>query len=125
MDSLFASSGDSVLAKYGGYIVRRPQFAPAELYNATSQFKKRLRGAQVSLEPGANIGGRTTLTRVGVGAIVAGPVGAIVGGMFKKDRNRIYVVVEFPDGEIVVIDGPARDEKKVREFVTKVKTLAK
>lgn len=123
--ALFGPAGDSVIAKYGGYVARRPQFAPAELFKATKGVKKPLRGATVTYETGANIGGRTTLTRVGVGASVAGPVGAVVGGMFKKDRNRCYVTVEFPDGEIVVIDGPARDERKLREFAANLNPLTR
>lgn len=125
MASLFGPAGDSVLASYAGFIARRSQFAPAELVNLAKGVKKPLRGSRVTYEAGANVGGRTTLTRVGVGAIVAGPMGAIVGGMFKKDRNRCYVTVEFPDGEIVVVDGPAREEKKIREFAAKLSPLTR
>jgi len=82
--------------------------------------RKPVAGAVAEYEPGSAVDGRTTLTRVGVGAIVAGPVGAIVGGMFKKDRSRGYVSVTFPDGDVVVLDGPLTDEKKLREFARKV-----
>lgn len=82
--------------------------------------RKPVAGAVAEYEPGSAIDGRTTLTRVAAGAIVAGPVGAIVGGMFKKDRSRGYVSVTFPDGDVVVLDGPLTDEKKLREFARKV-----
>lgn len=82
--------------------------------------KKPIAGAVAEFESGADVGGRTTLTRVAAGAIIAGPVGAIVGGMFKKDRNRVYVTITFPDGDVVVVDGPAKDESKVRSFAQKV-----
>lgn len=76
---------------------------------------KRVAGAAADFESGADQK-RTTLTRVAVGAIIAGPAGAIVGGMFKKDKSRVYVTVAFPDGEVAIVDGPAKDEKKLREF---------
>lgn len=86
--------------------------------------KKPIAGAVAEFESGADVGGRTTLTRVAAGAIIAGPVGAIVGGMFKKDRNRVYVSITFADGEVVVLDGPAKDEPKVRAFAHKLNLAA-
>lgn len=82
--------------------------------------KKPVAGAVAEFESGAAVGGRTTLTRVAAGAIVAGPVGAIVGGMFKKDRSKVYVTVTFPDGQVVVVDGPSKDESKLRQFAAEV-----
>lgn len=76
---------------------------------------KRVAGATAEYESGADQR-RTTLTRVAGGAIIAGPAGAIVGGMFKKNESRGYVTVTFPDGDVAVIDGPIKDEKKLREF---------
>jgi len=70
------------------------------------------------------MGGRTTLSRVAAGAIVAGPIGAIVGGMFKKDRAKVYVTTTFADGEVVILEGPVKDEAKVREFARKVNAAA-
>ena len=58
----------------------------------------------------------TTLSRVAGGAIIAGPVGAIVGGMFKKNKSRVYVTVTFPDGQVAVLDGPVKDEKELRAY---------
>lgn len=87
------------------------------------KFKQEARpvaGAVAEYEPGSAANGRTTLTRVAAGAIIAGPAGAIVGGLFKKDTSRGYVSVTFPDGSVVVFDGPLRDEPKLREFVRKV-----
>lgn len=76
-------------------------------------------GASASVEDGADTN-RPTLTRVGAGAIIAGPLGAIVGGLVRKDTSRIYVTVEFPDGRAVVIDAPRKDSAKAREFAAKV-----
>ena len=112
--------GGSAYAQYGGHTVNNGEYVwPAR------GIRKPIGGATATYESGANVGGRTTLTRVGVGAIVAGPVGAIVGGMFKKDRNRCYVTLEFPDREVVVVDGPAKDERLLREFAAKFNTLSR
>lgn len=91
---------------------------------AFKQVRKPIAGAVAEYEPGSAVGGRTTLTRVAAGAIVAGPVGAIVGGMFKKDRSRGYVSITFSDGDVVVVDGPLKDESKLRTFATKVNQAA-
>lgn len=88
------------------------------------QVKKPVSGAVAEFETGADLSPRTTLTRVAAGAIIAGPAGAIVGGMFKKDRGRAYVTVAFPDGDVAVVDGPAKDEAKLRAFAAKVNTAA-
>ena len=82
-------------------------------------------GAVAEYEPGSAVGGRTTLTRVAAGAIVAGPIGAILGGMFKKDTSKGYVSVTFPDGDVVVVDGPLSDEPKMRQFVQRVNEHAR
>lgn len=67
---------------------------------------------------------RSTLARVTAGALIAGPVGAIVGGMFKKDKSRVYVVLAITDGRVIVIDAPTKDALKARSFVAKVNTAA-
>lgn len=82
-------------------------------------------GVIAEYEAGSAIEGRTTLTRVTAGALIAGPAGAIVGGMFKKDRAKGYVTVTFPDGLVIVIDGPLKDEPRMREFAAKVNAAAK
>lgn len=91
------------------------------------KFKQDIRpvaGAVAEYEAGSDIGGRTTLTRVVAGAVLAGPVGAILGGMFKKDRSKGYVTVTFPDGAVVIIEGPLKDEPKLRTFARKVNEAA-
>lgn len=111
-------------AVYGVHRVNRSEY----VYLPKGAFKsvrKPVAGASAEFESGADIGGRTTLTRVAAGAIIAGPVGAIVGGMFRKDRNRVYVTISFADGEVAVIDGPARDESKLRAFAAKVNAAAR
>lgn len=77
-------------------------------------------GVTAEYEGGSNVGSRTTATRVAAGAIVAGPVGAIVGGMFKKDRNKVYVTVYFPSGESFTLVGPAKQDAQAREFARRI-----
>ncbi|MFC0706565.1 hypothetical protein [Cellulomonas uda] len=63
---------------------------------------------------------RTTVTRVAAGAIIAGPVGAIVGGLLRKQEGRVYVTITLPDGSVVVADAPVKDEAAARAFAQKV-----
>ena len=77
--------------------------------------KRRVAGASAEFERGSTHNS-ATLTRVAAGALLAGPAGAIVGGLFKKDKSRIYVVVTFPDGESAIIDGPVSDERDLRSY---------
>ena len=77
--------------------------------------KRRVSGATAEFERGSSHNS-ATLTRVAAGALLAGPAGAIVGGLFKKDKSRVYVVVTFPDGESAIVDGPVSDERELRSF---------
>lgn len=45
-------------------------------------------------------GQRVTATRVAAGAVLAGPVGALVGGMAKKGTGSGWLIVRTPDGEL-------------------------
>ena len=83
-----------------------------------------IKGAKAYIENGANIGSRITATRVAAGLVLAGPVGAIIGGLAKKDRNKIYVLIETTNNEVVSIETKAKDEAKARAFVNKVNAAA-
>lgn len=110
-------------AVYGTHVINGGEYS----YLPKGGFKKirkPLAGAVAEFESGSDIGGRTTLTRVAAGAIIAGPVGAVVGGLFKKDRNRVYVTITFADGEVAVVDAPAKHESKIRDFAAKVNAAA-
>lgn len=77
--------------------------------------KRRVAGATAEFERGSTHNS-ATLTRVAAGALLAGPAGAIVGGLFKKDKSRVYVLVTFPDGESAIVDGPVSDERELRAY---------
>jgi hypothetical protein len=67
---------------------------------------------------------RSTLTRIAAGGILFGPVGAIVGGVAKKNRvhdNReLYLMIEG-EGFAGLITCNPDDGQKVRQFATAVK----
>ncbi|WP_030143861.1 hypothetical protein [Mycetocola saprophilus] len=87
--------------------------------------KRDVAGAEAVFENGADQGRKTTIGRVAAGAIIAGPVGAIVGGMFKKNKNRVYVSITFPDGSVIIEDAPVKKEREAREFVSKINQAAR
>ena len=106
-------------AGYGTHAVKSGKYTHFPK-GSLKEIRKPIGGAVAEYEAGDYAGERTTLTRVAAGAIIAGPVGAIIGGMFRKDRSRGYVTVTFPDGDVVVVDGPLKDADKMREFARKV-----
>ena len=106
-------------AAYGTHSVRNGQYSYLPAGRMRPEHRD-VAGAVAQFEAGGAVGGRTTLTRVAAGAVIAGPVGAIVGGLFKKDRSKVYVTVTFPDGAVVIVDGPAKDELRLRQFAVKV-----
>jgi hypothetical protein len=69
------------------------------------------------------IGGRSTLTRMGTGAIVAGPLGFMVGMAAKKDRKvdtrELYLIVQNESGGAVIACSPDHGEK-VRQFALNI-----
>lgn len=111
-----------VRALYGVHSLAKGEYS----YLPKGQFKqvrKPVAGASAEFDKGAENSG-ATLTRVAAGAIIAGPVGAIVGGLFKKQKGKVYVYVTFADGQLAIIDGPVKDESKLREFAASVNQAA-
>lgn len=80
---------------------------------------KDLGGATASFESGADRS-RPTLTRIAAGTLLAGPIGAVGGALLKKNTSKCYVTVLFSDGDAIIIEGPTKDERKLREFAAKV-----
>lgn len=71
-----------------------------------------LAGAVAEFEHGANVGSRVTLTRVAL-------VGIFALGL-KKDRNKVYVAIELRDGQQVLVEAKAKEEKQARVFANKI-----
>lgn len=110
-------------AVYGVHRVTNGEYVYLPKGKFTS-VKKPVAGATAEFESGAS-NSSATVGRVLAGTLIAGPVGAIVGGMFKKQKGRAYVYVTFLDGDIAIVDGSIKDESKMREFALKVNAAAK
>lgn len=75
---------------------------------------------EVVIDTGANVSSRVTATRVAAGALLAGPAGALIGSIAKKDRSAVYMTIITPD-DMILETVSGLDEVKAREFATKVK----
>jgi hypothetical protein len=86
--------------------------------------------ADISTSGNLAIGGRSTLTRMGTGAIIAGPLGLMVGMAAKKDvkhdTRELYLIVQDQDygGGLVVPCNPDQGEK-VRQFALNLMAAAR
>lgn len=74
---------------------------------------------EVTLDNGAGVSARMTATRVLGGAVLLGPLGAVLGGLAKKDRTKIYVGIAVP-GDAILLEVKPKKEKEAREFVAKM-----
>lgn len=83
-----------------------------------------VKGARATVETAASAKTRMTATRVVGGAIVLGPLGALLGGMAKKDESKIFLVVEMADGTVITDRAQARHETTARRFAGAVNTAA-
>lgn len=97
---------------------------------ATPQGTVSLVGVRASVDTAGNLAvtKRATLTRTAAGALVAGPVGAVVGGAgFKKtkkiDTRELYLNIEAPTLSCVV-RCPPDSGARVRSFAAAVNTAA-
>lgn len=81
-------------------------------------------GAKASYEPGVDIAARMTATRVATGAVLLGPLGALLGGMAKKDQAKLFFALDMPDGSIVTHEIKAKHESKVRKLVENINLLS-
>lgn len=88
-------------------------------YYTHGRRKLPIAGATAEYDSGAEKK-RTTGTRVITGTVLFGPVGAVAGGLLKKNKSKCYVTITFADGNTVIIESPIADEAKARKFVAKV-----
>ena len=61
--------------------------------------------------------------RVIGGAVLLGPLGAVLGGMAKKDRSKVYVAIQTPTGPIVV-EGPASEQRQAMTLASNINAAA-
>lgn len=62
-------------------------------------------------------GSRMTASRVVGGAVLLGPVGAVIGALARKDTSAIVVAVTFADGHIAYAQVPRKRNVEARKFV--------
>lgn len=86
--------------------------------------KRPVAGAVAVFESGREVKS-PTLARVVAGGVLAGPAGAIVGGLFQKDKTKCYVTVTFADQSVIIIDGPARDERALKDFAERINAASR
>jgi len=67
-----------------------------------------VQGAEAEATQGAP-SQRSTFTRMGAGALIAGPIGFVVGAVARKNTSKCYVTIAVPDGVVVI-------ESKAKEF---------
>lgn len=77
-------------------------------------------GATAEFEAGDAPAMQTTVGRVAAGLVIAGPVGAIVGGVWKKDQSKSYINVVLADGKMLICDVPSSKATAAREFVQRI-----
>lgn len=102
--------------KFGGYSLRHGLLS--------GQGKTiRVDGATAEATQGAP-SQRSTLTRMGAGALIAGPIGFVVGAVARKNTSKCYVTIEVPDG-VVIIESKAKDFPDAVRFADAVNRAAR
>lgn len=74
------------------------------------------------VDTGANIQ-KMSAGRVVLGAVALGPVGAVLGGLAKKNKTRVYLVVTVP-GDSFLEELPVKDEGGARKFAAALNQCA-
>lgn len=64
--------------------------------------------------------GQMSAGRVVGGYVLLGPVGALLGGMAKKNKKRIYLTISFSDGTAVVTAGEEHSRRNAEKLVAMV-----
>ncbi len=80
-------------------------------------------GCSAQVDSGAAISSRVTATRVVAGAAIAGPIGAVVGALAKKDRSKVYLAVTTPDDH-VLLELKGKEEGEARRFAGNLNAAA-
>lgn len=84
--------------------------------------RRSVSGAKATVEAGASARSRMTATRVIGGAAILGPLGAILGGLAKKDESKVFLIVEMRDGTVYTEEVRGRKEAEARKFAGMVNT---
>lgn len=82
-------------------------------------------GAKATMDTGAAAQKRMTATRVVGGAVILGPLGAILGGLAKKRTGMIFLTVDLPDGTCLVAGDKAKHQKDAAQAMQKINSQPK
>ena len=82
-------------------------------------------GAKAVMDTGAAAQKRITATRVVGGAVVLGPLGALLGGVAKKRTGMIFLTVDLPDGTCLVAGDKAKRQKDAAKALQKINSQPK
>ncbi|WKD60881.1 hypothetical protein CCICO_04220 [Corynebacterium ciconiae DSM 44920] len=74
-------------------------------------------GVTARIETEESLQGRMSAGRVVGGAILLGPVGALLGGMARKSDKRVYLSIQLPEGGELVAAGGPESEESARKIV--------
>lgn len=103
-------------AKFGGYTLR---------HGMLSGQGKTIRIVEATAEATQGAPSqRSTLTRMGAGALIAGPIGFVVGAVARKNTSKCYVTIELPEG-VVVIEGHSKEYPEAVAFASAVNRTAR
>lgn len=79
-------------------------------------------GVKATLDDGST-GSHISVDRVAAGAILLGPVGAVIGGLARKSASD-YILFEFPDGKMMVAEVPKRKRAESVTFIRELNRMA-
>ena len=79
-----------------------------------------LSGAKAEIVDADTARTRMTATRVLGGAVLFGPLGALVGGMAKKNVGQVYVLVTTEDGRMFSASAKSKETGKAAELVSRI-----
>ena len=76
-------------------------------------------GARATVDQGG-VKQKVGAGRVVGGAVLAGPVGAVIGGMAKKSKGDISLEVQLADGRVLVATGPVKSLEKAQDVASRI-----
>lgn len=83
-----------------------------------------IKDCEATVDHGANIASRITATRVALGTVLLPGIGTIVGALAKKNRSKVYLAIEVPGDDLVLVELKAKKEGEARQFAAKVNKAA-
>lgn len=110
-------------AQYGAATVRQGVLTaiPAGRFKP---IKRSLAGATAEVSS-IDLGASSTGGRMVAGALIAGPIGLLLGAAIKKDNSKAYCVVAWADGETITIEGPRKDVLILGKFADRLNQIAR